>query len=53
MPLDILRKSHPAERKGTSTSAFGPKGREISGNASEGYMAKNVPPGTILNSERV
>ena len=30
MPLEISRKSHPAETKGASTSAFGLKGRELS-----------------------
>ena len=53
LPLEISRESHPAETKGTSTSAFGLKGRELSGNSSEGYMAKNVKFGTVLNSERV
>ena len=42
MPLEISRKSHPAERKGTSTSTFGPQGRELSGNSSEGYEDKGA-----------
>ena len=47
-PPKIFRKSHPAERKGASTSALGPQGRELSGNCSEGYEDKGAsakPPG--------
>ena len=38
----FFRKSHPAERKGASTSALGPQGRELSGNCSEGYEDKGA-----------
>ena len=41
-PPKIFRKSHPSERKGASTSALGPQGRELSGNCSEGYEDKGA-----------
>ena len=42
MPLEISRKTLAAETEDTSTSAFGPKGRELSGNSSEGYKDKGA-----------
>ena len=36
LPLEIFRKSHPGGRKGTSTSAFGHQGRELSGTRRKG-----------------